>query len=233
LIRVWRAASGQSRIDYDKRGRSYTEEEKETVKATLVAGGVSLDDPLGSPRELARVYETFPGYGGRAAAVECNCPKKHREPWLARKRDLLAQACCPAAELLHRYSMPEVGRFFLRNERFTIELYQPASGVMAEAIYAFVINDEIMRIGTAEESLNKRLKNWEQSVTGALRGGETQTPNCEAREWKRCLDAFGHGLIFARPADEVTTRVGTFRAMLDEERFLIDLFKPPMNRSRR
>ena len=54
----------------------------------------------------------------------------------------------------------------------------------------------------------------------------------EAAKWKRRLEDFGEGKIFARQACEVTSAIGSFRAMLDEERVLIARHRPPMNSGR-
>jgi hypothetical protein len=129
--------------------------------------------------------------------------------------------------------MDEIGRFFIRDGAFTIELKQASSGEMSDAIYAFVVDDEITRIGTSADPLRERLRSWERSVTGALQGRKTQTPICEAEEWKRRLDLFGEGIVFAKQAHEVVTPVGPFRTLLDEERVLLRRHRPPMNRSHR
>jgi hypothetical protein len=140
----------------------------------------------------------------------------------------------PAGEILLSYGMTDIGRFFLRDDSFVIELQNTSTGDLTEAIYAFVIDDEITRIGTSADPPRIRFKSWQRSVTGALQGRRTQTPIEEAKEWKRRLDAHGDGRVFARQAHEVVTSpLGAFRTLLDEERVLLARHRPPLNRSHR
>jgi len=140
----------------------------------------------------------------------------------------------PAGQILRSYGMRQVGRFFLRNEGFIIEIEDGQVSDLIESIYVFAIDDEITRIGCSAAPLADRFRRWQRDITGALRGLRTQTPPWEAIEWKRRLEAFGEGQIFAKQAHEVTTSpVGPFRALLDEERILIARHRPSLNRSHR
>jgi hypothetical protein len=138
-----------------------------------------------------------------------------------------------AGDVLSAYGMRQVARFFLRDDAFIIEIVDCAAVEMPASIYAFVIHGEIVRVGSSNAPLSDRLNRWQRDVTAAMRGRKSSTPAYEAAEWKRRLEGSGEGLVFSRQAHEVSTPVGRFRALLDEERTLIERHLPPMNRTNR
>jgi hypothetical protein len=61
--------------------------------------------------------------------------------------------------------------------------------------------------------------------------GKSCCPKSEADGWRACLEAAGHGEVFARQGTAVITPIGTFPAYLDEESILIGRHRPPLNRN--
>jgi hypothetical protein len=145
----------------------------------------------------------------------------------------LVQVSRSAGDILEAYGMRRVARFFLREDAFIIEIRDRAAVELPMSIYAFVIDDEIVRVGSSSVPLRDRLDRWQRDVTAAIRGRRSSTPSYEAAEWKRHLEDFGEGLVFARQAQEVSSPIGRFRTLLDEERMLIMRHQPPMNHSAR
>lgn len=138
----------------------------------------------------------------------------------------------PAGQILRSYGMWQIARFFLRDAAFVIELSDTLAADLPASIYVFVIDDEIVRVGCSAAPLKVRFGRWQGDVTAAMNGRRSSTPLSEAAKWKRRLEDFGEGKIFARQACEVTSAIGSFRAMLDEERVLIARHRPPMNSGR-
>jgi hypothetical protein len=105
-----------------------------------------------------------------------------------------------------------------------------------KAIYIFIFDNQIIRIGSSKGLLGKRMKQWCRDITNALQridglpALKTVTPDWEARDWREILNTHGSGEIYAREATTVTTAVGTFRAYMDEESILINRHRPRMNR---
>ncbi len=97
-------------------------------------------------------------------------------------------------------------------------------------LYAFVVGDEIVRIGSSKAPLGARMRSWQRDVSGALAGGRTSTPPKEAQGWRELLSGRS-GAVYARQGTEVTTQVGTFNAYMAEESYLIGLYRPRQNRS--
>jgi hypothetical protein len=138
-----------------------------------------------------------------------------------------------AGDILNAYGMRQVARFFLREDAFIIEIKDCAAVELPLSIYAFVIDDEIVRVGSSSVPLRDRLDRWQRDITAAIRGRRSSTPSYEAAAWKRRLEDFGEGHVFSRQAQEVSSPIGRFRTLLDEERVLIERHRPPMNRSNR
>jgi hypothetical protein len=132
---------------------------------------------------------------------------------------------------LESYGMIPIGRIELPDERtFLIRLEHGDAGRWKKAVYAFLVGDEIRRIGSSKGLLAARMKSWNRDVTNSLRGLKSPTPQWEAEGWRNCLTTHGSGEVFARLATRVTTPVGTFEAYMDEESVLINRHKPPLNR---
>jgi len=113
---------------------------------------------------------------------------------------------------------------------FIIEITDRAAVKLERCLYAFLVGDVILRIGSSKAPLIKRLRSWELHVTHALNGRKSSIPDWEAAAWNEELSTHGKGVIYARQGASVTTSVGKFDAYLDEESVLIGRHLPRLNR---
>ena len=136
------------------------------------------------------------------------------------RRAILAHGLTPVASVM------------IEDNEFKIQVTNPSVAAINKAIYAFVIDDEIVRIGASKGPLSGRLRAWERGVTRRLEGKNSPTPEKEAAEWRRRLPPGVQGEVLARKGAEVTTQAGTFNAYLSEESHLIGTYLPPLNWSK-
>jgi len=136
------------------------------------------------------------------------------------------------AAKLSEYGLVPVATVRIVDRRFTIEITNHEIVQLEKCIYAFLIGDTIVRIGSSKAPLRGRLKSWERDITNALNGRKSPSPDWEAKAWNEALTLHGSGLIFARQGTVVTTPIGTFPAYLDEESVLIGRHLPRLNRSK-
>jgi hypothetical protein len=115
---------------------------------------------------------------------------------------------------------------------FAVTLDSEAAGDWQMCIYAFLVGDEVKRIGSSKAPLCKRLREWECDVTRALRGRRSRPSAREAVMWSECLQTHRVGEIYARIGTVVTTPVGALNTYLAEESALIGKHRPPMNWSK-
>lgn len=127
-----------------------------------------------------------------------------------------------------------VGTVALRDGAFVTDLHDERTAHTEGCLYAFVIGDEIVRIGSTKGPLRKRIRSYDGYITRALNGQPSQTPQWEAAAWReRLLAAGGWGEIWARQGWQVETPVGNVNAYIAEEYVLLERFAPPLNRSSR
>lgn len=131
---------------------------------------------------------------------------------------------------LEAYGFAPLGRVRIDRNDFIIEIVDPELASQTMCLYAFLVSDEIVRIGSSKAPLSSRMRSWQRDVSGALAGRRTSTPTSEAAGWRSLLSS-AEGSIFARRGTEVTTQVGTFNAYMAEESYLIGLYRPRQNRS--
>jgi hypothetical protein len=123
------------------------------------------------------------------------------------------------------YGMKPVARFRIEDDAFVIDITDPLSVQEERSIYAFVIGEEVVRIGSSKAKLSKRLGEWRRDVSAALQGRKSHTPQVEADGWRDALRS-DEGVIYARPGTMVETPVGVISAYLDEEISLIARHRP-------
>ena len=140
-------------------------------------------------------------------------------------------------ETLHAYGMRPIATVSLPSPtRFVVELTEPEAGSWTCTIYAFLIGDEICRIGSSKGQLGVRLRSWSRDLTARL--GNMDEPEkmatsaVEAAQWRTRLERHGPGLVFARAGTVVTTPVDDISTYLDEESVLIGRHLPPLNNSK-
>lgn len=136
-----------------------------------------------------------------------------------------------ADEALRGYGLAPFATVRLDGDRFLIEIADHEIAGREKSIYAFVIGDEIVRIGSSKAVLASRMRSWQRDVSGTLSGRKTSTPPWEGEAWRELLTKQPGGAVYARTGTVVETPVGTFSAYLDEESLLIGRYRPPLNRS--
>jgi len=127
---------------------------------------------------------------------------------------------------LSRYEMRRIGNVRITDGRFSISLTDPIAADIQRCIYAYLVADEILRIGSSKGKLSLRLRAWQSDVSNALAGDYSRTPQREAEIWRSMLNEHGTGYIYARGGTLVTTPVGEFNLYQYEERTLIERHLP-------
>jgi hypothetical protein len=138
-----------------------------------------------------------------------------------------------SSKTLSSYGLVEVASVRILDKQFQILISNTAMVQRCRCIYAFLIGDEIVRIGSSKDKLGNRLRVWQRDVSKALQGRKSSTPLHEAEGWSDILRQHQSGLVFARPGTIVTTSIGEMSAYLDEESVLIERHRPRLNRSMR
>ena len=123
--------------------------------------------------------------------------------------------------MLAEYGLVPVARVRIADRKLIIEITDHETVKLDKCIYAFLIGDEVARVGSSKAPLGSRLKDYQRDITKALNGGRYRE---EAPLWNEKLTRAGSGTIFARQGTLVTTPVGEFRTYLDEESVLIGRF---------
>lgn len=134
------------------------------------------------------------------------------------------------AATLISYGFEPLATLKIVGDSFLVEVTNEDLASLTLCLYAFVVGDEIVRIGSSKAPLAARMRSWQRDVSGALAGKRTSTPATEAEVWRTLLTG-REGSAYARQGTEVTTQVGTFNAYMAEESFLIGLHRPRQNRS--
>lgn len=137
-----------------------------------------------------------------------------------------------ADDILRSYGLRPLASVSVVEDRFVIVIEDADLAANEKSIYAFAVEDEIVRIGSSKSRLGHRMRTWERDVSRALQGLPSSTPAWEAEAWRELLGQGRAGIIYARPGTTVTTPVGTFCAYLDEESLLIGRHLPRLNRSK-
>jgi hypothetical protein len=127
---------------------------------------------------------------------------------------------------LSRYGMRRIGTVQIVDAKFTVALSEVAAGDLQRCIYAYLVGDEILRIGASKGKLKLRLKAWQADVSKALAGDYSRTPQREMEIWREMLSKHGTGDLYARVGTVATTPVGVFNLYQIEERELIKIHEP-------
>ena len=136
-----------------------------------------------------------------------------------------------AAETLTGYGMRLIGSVRIADGRFTITITDPETAKKECCIYAFVVGNKIVRVGSSKAKLYTRLNAWQRDVSRAWNGEASPTGAKEAAGWKAELESHGDGAIYARPGWLVETPVGLVCTYMSEENVLIGRHRPIFNNS--
>ena len=132
--------------------------------------------------------------------------------------------------VLEGYGFTRFAGVRIAGDEFQMEIEDLDLARLPMCLYAFVVGNEIVRIGSSKAALGSRMASWRRDVSGALAGRRTSTPPKEADGWRDLLSSQA-GVIYARQGTQVTTQIGTFNAYIAEESYLIGLYRPRQNRS--
>lgn len=123
------------------------------------------------------------------------------------------------------YGLTRIGTLKIVDDEFSIHISDEKLVNAGQCIYAFLVDDEIVRIGSSKAPLRTRLRAWQRDVSKALKGRKSPTPQSECEGWKEVL-ANKAGEVFARRGSFVQTPVGEINAYLAEEAALINRHRP-------
>lgn len=139
-----------------------------------------------------------------------------------------------AAKTLSKYGFKQIAKVGLTGSQFSISLSDETAGDWICSIYAFVINDEIVRVGSSKGELRSRLRNWEKHVTASLNGDHRATPKEEAELWRAELSIHQFGGVWAREGTRFATPISDqpISGYQDEESELIARHMPRLNRGK-
>ncbi len=135
-------------------------------------------------------------------------------------------------EVLASYGLRPIGKVAIINDRFVIDLSDASANSLTCCIYAFLVGDEIVRIGSSKAMLGSRLRAWQRDVTAALQGVAWRTPASEAEGWRSRLIPGVRGVLWAREGTIIDTPIGQINAYLSEESALIGRHLPALNNSK-
>jgi len=134
-----------------------------------------------------------------------------------------------STQTLLSYGMKHIGTIRIDGDDFRFIFHDPKMLLLDGCIYAYVVGEEIVRIGSCKSTLNVRMQSWQRDVSKALRGSKSPTPQEEAATWRELL-ADHEGQIYARQGTIVETPVGRISVYLAEEAALIARHKPRLCR---
>lgn len=120
---------------------------------------------------------------------------------------------------------------------FSIVINDEAIGNLEEALYAFLIDDEVVRIGSSLRPLRNRMREWGKDVSRRLQCTDAtkkmRTPWREAQAWQTLMADGKIALVFGRAGTLISTPAGKdFSAYLSEESHLIRKHLPALNWSK-
>jgi hypothetical protein len=118
----------------------------------------------------------------------------------------------------------------LVGDDFVVELIDTSLAAQAQCIYAFLVEDEVVRVGSSQNSLRSRMlqwqrDEWQRDVSKALKGLPSNTRPEEAAIWRELLTG-SYGRIFARMGIFAHSPLGTLNIFQVEEAALIAKFQP-------
>ncbi len=139
-----------------------------------------------------------------------------------------------AAKTLAGYEFQRVADVSLCDGSFRISFVLPVANSWVCSVYAFVINNEIVRIGSSKGLLRDRMRSWEKTVTASFNGQYKPTPKEESDLWRRELEQHGHGAVWAREGTRFPTPISSvpISGYQDEESELIARHMPRLNRGK-
>jgi len=144
-----------------------------------------------------------------------------------------------AAETLRGYGFRLIARFRRVEDSLEITDRDAEAEAWERTVYAFVLNNEIVRIGSSKDRLKARLNGYQKDISYAFAGDFVRasgkprsTKSDEAKIWANELQKHAQGEIWARQGTQFHSPVteSTISGYQDEESFLIAKHQPRLNR---
>lgn len=147
-----------------------------------------------------------------------------------------------AAVVAEGYGFVEFATLAFTDERrFALAVRDERVAALDHAVYLWSIDDKIVRVGSTKGSLLLRSRQTENWLNGLISGKATrksaerlQRDRADAENWQRGLQGANEAVArcFGRSGTVVETPMGQVNAYLAEENWLIERFRPELNRSK-
>jgi hypothetical protein len=126
---------------------------------------------------------------------------------------------------LFEYGLRPAGSIRIIDDNFIVEFIDSNLAAQSRCIYAFLVEDEVIRVGSSQNPLRNRMKQWQRDVSKALKGLPSHTRPQEAAVWRDVLTGT-YGRIFARMGMVAFSPFGELNIFQVEEAALIAKFQP-------
>ncbi len=144
-----------------------------------------------------------------------------------------------ASSILHSYQFVPFAEMSLHNNHAIMKITNSQIAQQVKGIYAWVYDEEIVRIGSSKDSLEKRILGhgrWIemrlQGITKVSNPERVQKELADAQRWRSLLENEGSkATVWGRSGTIVTSPIGELNIYLAEENKLLERHKPPLNNS--
>lgn len=143
-------------------------------------------------------------------------------------------------EHISAYGMVRFAEFRLDDDLSAVlTITDSETAARAGAIYAWLIDEKIVRLGSCQSTLDRRMRDAAKWLQSRLRGTVRTTNEVrrrrelvDAQRWKiRLHRTQKFAEVWGRQGTMVPTPLGEINAYLSEENWLLKTLKPPLNNS--
>lgn len=145
-----------------------------------------------------------------------------------------------AQETIRGYGMTKLATFEITMDcTSVITFVDEKSAAVPRGLYAWIIDGQIVRIGSSKNPLAMRIKSHGSWIEARLKDTfKVKDPKrrikeiADAERWKKLLCGTGRvAEVWGREGTIVETPAGTINTYLAEENALLERHKPPLNNS--
>jgi hypothetical protein len=140
--------------------------------------------------------------------------------------------------ILKQYGLVQCAKFqIIDKTKCEVEILDETICSTDRAIYVWMIDDKIVRIGSSKGILKNRLTNHGKWIEKRLKNPESfqnergRKELADAHRWLDALISCKVAIAWGRSGTIVNTPVGELNTYLAEENFLLEKHKPPLNNS--
>lgn len=145
----------------------------------------------------------------------------------------------PGEKIVAEYGMKLFGTFQIySNGRTNLEIVDEDIAARPMGVYAWLIDDEIVRIGSSKAPMLKRVKSHSRWIELRLLGQCKVTDKNklakqieEAGRWRTALKDNNVAYVWGRSGTLIQTQIGEFNSYLAEESALLGRHLPKFNNS--